>query len=95
MIMIGGCVRAIFALLKTSCLLPYYVRTILKVLSAFEEILKYAFNARNTYLLTQNLSELSVRITPLVSLDIDDYTYNQKTNYLGTHTQFSCVCQYA
>ena len=39
---VGGCVRAIFSLLKTSCLLPYYFERIWGNIQK----LRYAFNAR-------------------------------------------------
>ena len=64
-VVLGGCVRAIFALLKTSCLLPYYFERIFKKLQKTSKNFKYAFNARNTYFVD---TKLSVRIKALESI---------------------------
>ena len=49
---LGGCVRAIFALLKTSCLLPYYFERIFKKLQKTSK----NFNMRSTLAThTQNI----------------------------------------
>ena len=94
-VVIRGCTRAIFSLLKQSCLLPFYFQKVSSANSKYSKCIKMRFcRTSDIQISVQRIFvdiKLSVRIQHQLRRDIYENSLSQLTNYICARTHITLV----